>query len=189
MTARCLWMKDGGTQCKNKPHGSGYCGIHSPNLQAEKNIEKTMAKVEEREAKCAKLEVQLANQIQAAQLLNQSTVEIKKVIGEIKDLPSLRRAELAVINGLIEGTIDAKAGGAISQMLKHQGEILKELKPDKEPFSTTEVNQINLHINNINLVGAWELCFDTGTKLENLRAQLRDTTTIDALLIEDKTSD
>jgi hypothetical protein len=77
---------------------------------------------EERDKKAKQRSEQEAKIEQRKEIVAQ---EIQDAILEVRDLESLRRLELKIMEGLVSGAIDSKAGSPLSQMLKHQAELLR----------------------------------------------------------------
>lgn len=102
---------------------NGYCIKHDPDaVKAKDYLKQKEELLLERER-----ELELRGQMIEKSL---DTHEIIETIGRVQDLESLKTAELAIIQGLVAGDIDPKAGGPVASLLKHHADLLKAERPD-----------------------------------------------------------
>lgn len=95
---------------------------HAMTLALEEERRKRLIAEEEDRRKEAKTKADKeAKARQRQEILEQ---QINEAILEVRDLESLRRLELKIMEGLVSGVIDSKAGSPLSQMLKHQAALL-----------------------------------------------------------------
>lgn len=117
--------KDGSVCSAYATIPSKFCGRHQD--QAPKKAKRELVKFEQKKQAETSAEIARRAEEQKAEEIRKSNVA-DKILG-IKDNDSLREAGQRVIIGLIDGTVDAKVGAAVTQLLKHQGELLEKSKP------------------------------------------------------------
>lgn len=120
----CINMLADGTICTRPARNSGYCKECDPKSTVE----------EQRKIARENLE-RAKKQEQKKELFDQ---ELTDMVAECHSVEDVRKVQLKVIEGLIRGTVDARAGASIAAMLKHQEHLLdrkdednKDLKPNE----------------------------------------------------------
>lgn len=180
MSINCQHIKENGSRCRNSGVHNGFCGIHDPaqrmNRQQSKELEILKEELEAQKEYASELENQIED------LSSEGLERIKKIVLDIKDLETLRIAEKVVLNGLIDGTIDPKAGGACSQLLKHQEVLIKDLKPGDNDWSIKDRMQMNIYVENLSINDAWTLAMKGEDELNKMRRSLEKE---DVVLVEE----
>jgi hypothetical protein len=171
-------MTDGVLCTSTAEKKSGYCKQHNPAyaLVPDKELAEIQRKEAKREAeKKAKKEQRMEIQ----------TENIREAILEINDVESLRRLELLVLQGLIDGTVDGRAGSSIVGLLKHQQELLRETEgTSKDNLSASERDALLRRAGEMSLndmletIGDFQHAFKRMTKQAKIDAQVVEATEV-----------
>ncbi len=120
----CIGMLPDRTLCTKRANRSGYCRSCDPETKKEQI--KAAKKQAEKDAKDE----------QRNEIFQQ---DLKHMILECRTHEDLRKLELKIMEGLIDGSIaDPRVGSPIVQILKHQEDLLDRAAPDKDDLKPHE---------------------------------------------------
>lgn len=132
--ALCIGIKNGALCTNRGDKNTGYCKDCNPAyaLLADREA----AELSRKEAKKAaelKLKRAQREEIQSERLT--------EAILEIQDLESLRRLELMILQGLVDGSIEGRAGSSIVALLKHQQDLLTKTALERREYLSPNERQ------------------------------------------------
>jgi hypothetical protein len=122
-----------GELCTNKANKSGYCKACESTVSGKSALELQTLEEAKKTARAEALRRAKVEQRQEILL-----EDISDSILEIRDIEGVRRLELKVMQGLVDGTIDSKAGSPIVQLLKHQCELLGITMEKEEKLDSSQ---------------------------------------------------
>jgi len=120
-----------GQMCPNKSNSSGFCREHDPStaITVRKEMEALSRKAAKKEAE--RIEKMEQREEIAAQVLSDAIAECQSIEG-------LRKLELKIVQGLVDNTIDPRAGSAITQILKHQERLIDRHHEGEEDLNADQ---------------------------------------------------
>lgn len=177
MSTLCLGTNNDGTICdRSAARDTGFCASHKS--QASRAVKAKLTTAQKLAQSVA--EEERLKRMQERKDYELAVADVKDKIIAIKDLDSLREAEQSVMLGLIDGSIDPKAAGGITQLLKHQAELLTKTKPTETIGVQGRQNLIKLSTE-MTPDQAWQLMQNFGLNFARLKTDTQRAIDVEAV--------